>query len=75
GQTDLSVHKHSTYINTTALTSSCRRKAGVGGVTGKSGLVDRVMTSQPHDLAQEFPTTHTAHVRRDVTHGMKVIKR
>ncbi|MDD9362086.1 MAG: hypothetical protein PV344_04085 [Anaplasma sp.] len=34
-------------------------------------MVDRVMTSQPHDLAREF---HTAHVKRDVTRGMKVIK-
>ncbi|MDD9362565.1 MAG: hypothetical protein PV344_06560, partial [Anaplasma sp.] len=62
-------------INATALTSSCRRKAGVGGVTRKFGLVDRVMTSQPHDLAREFQTTHNAHVKRDATCGMKVITR
>ncbi|MDD9362418.1 MAG: hypothetical protein PV344_05795 [Anaplasma sp.] len=55
-------------------TSSCRRKSGVGGVTQKSGLVDRVMTSQPHDLAREFKTTHNAHVKRDVTRGMKATK-
>ncbi|MDD9362818.1 MAG: hypothetical protein PV344_07850, partial [Anaplasma sp.] len=59
----------------TALTSSCRRKAGFGGMTRKSGLVDRVMTSQPHDLAREFQTTHNTHVKRDVTRGMKGIKR
>ncbi|MDD9362123.1 MAG: hypothetical protein PV344_04275, partial [Anaplasma sp.] len=59
----------------TPLTSSCQRKAGVGGGTGKSGLVDRVTTSQPHDLAREFRTTHNAHVKRDITRGMKVIKR
>ncbi|MDD9363113.1 MAG: hypothetical protein PV344_09335, partial [Anaplasma sp.] len=35
----------------------------------------RVMTSQPHDLAREFRTTHNVHVKRDVTRGMKVIKR
>ncbi|MDD9361745.1 MAG: hypothetical protein PV344_02320 [Anaplasma sp.] len=62
-------------FNATALTSSCRRKAGVGGVTGKSELVDRVMASQPHDLAREFQTTHNAHVKRDVRRGIKVIKR
>ncbi|MDD9362905.1 MAG: hypothetical protein PV344_08285 [Anaplasma sp.] len=33
------------------------------------------MTSQPHDLAREFQTTHKAHVRRDVTRGMKLIKK
>ncbi|MDD9361593.1 MAG: hypothetical protein PV344_01535 [Anaplasma sp.] len=33
------------------------------------------MTSQPHDLAREFQTTHNARVKRDVTRGMKVIKR
>ncbi|MDD9362699.1 MAG: hypothetical protein PV344_07235 [Anaplasma sp.] len=38
-------------------------------------MVDRVMTSQPHDLAQEFQTTHNTHVKCDVTGGMKVIKR
>ncbi|MDD9361645.1 MAG: hypothetical protein PV344_01810 [Anaplasma sp.] len=38
-------------------------------------MVDRVMTSQPHDLAREFQTTHNAPVKRDVTHGMKVIER
>ncbi|MDD9362724.1 MAG: hypothetical protein PV344_07370 [Anaplasma sp.] len=38
-------------------------------------MVDRVITSQPHDLAREFETTHKAHVKRDVTLGMKVIKR
>ncbi|MDD9361793.1 MAG: hypothetical protein PV344_02565 [Anaplasma sp.] len=37
-------------------------------------MVDRVMTSQPHDLAREFQT-HNSHVKRDVTRGMKVIKR
>ncbi|MDD9362409.1 MAG: hypothetical protein PV344_05750 [Anaplasma sp.] len=41
-------------FNAIALTSSCRRKAGVCGVTGKSELVDSVMTSQPHDLAWKF---------------------
>ncbi|MDD9362551.1 MAG: hypothetical protein PV344_06485, partial [Anaplasma sp.] len=62
-------------FNATALISSRRRKAGVGGVTRKSGLVDRVMTSsQPHDLALEFQTTHSAHVKRNVTRRMKVIK-
>ncbi|MDD9361689.1 MAG: hypothetical protein PV344_02030, partial [Anaplasma sp.] len=34
-----------------------------------------VMTSQPHDLAQELQTTHSAHLKRDVTRGMKVITR
>ncbi|MDD9362043.1 MAG: hypothetical protein PV344_03860 [Anaplasma sp.] len=38
-------------------------------------MVDRVMTSQPHDLAREFQTTHKAHVKRDVTRGMEVINR
>ncbi|MDD9362554.1 MAG: hypothetical protein PV344_06500 [Anaplasma sp.] len=38
-------------------------------------MVDRVTTSQPHDLAREFQTTHSAHLKRDVTHGMKVITR
>ncbi|MDD9361706.1 MAG: hypothetical protein PV344_02115 [Anaplasma sp.] len=38
-------------------------------------MVDRVMTSQPHDLAREFQTTRDAYVKRDVTRGMKVIKR
>ncbi|MDD9362391.1 MAG: hypothetical protein PV344_05660 [Anaplasma sp.] len=38
-------------------------------------MVDKVMTSQPHDLARKFQTTHNAHVQRDVTRGMKVIKR
>ncbi|MDD9363077.1 MAG: hypothetical protein PV344_09155 [Anaplasma sp.] len=38
-------------------------------------MVDRVMTSQPHDLAREFQTTHSAHLKRDVTRGMKVITR
>ncbi|MDD9362945.1 MAG: hypothetical protein PV344_08485 [Anaplasma sp.] len=37
-------------------------------------MVDGVMTSQPHDLAREFYTTHNANVKRDVTRGMKVIK-
>ncbi|MDD9361929.1 MAG: hypothetical protein PV344_03285 [Anaplasma sp.] len=37
-------------------------------------MVDRLMTSQPHDLAREFQT-HTAHVKRDVKRGMKVITR
>ncbi|MDD9362819.1 MAG: hypothetical protein PV344_07855 [Anaplasma sp.] len=32
------------------------------------------MTSQPHDLARECQTTHNAHVKRDVTRGMKLIK-
>ncbi|MDD9362586.1 MAG: hypothetical protein PV344_06665, partial [Anaplasma sp.] len=62
-------------INATALTSSCHRKAGAGGVTRKSRLVDRAMTSQPHDLARKFKTTQNDHVKRDVTRGMKVIKR
>ncbi|MDD9362636.1 MAG: hypothetical protein PV344_06920 [Anaplasma sp.] len=39
------------------------------------GLVDGVMTSHPHDLAREFRTTHSAHVKRDVTRGVKAIKR
>ncbi|MDD9361931.1 MAG: hypothetical protein PV344_03295 [Anaplasma sp.] len=38
-------------------------------------MVDMVMTSQPHDLAREFQTAHNAPVKRDVTHGIKVIKR
>ncbi|MDD9362967.1 MAG: hypothetical protein PV344_08600 [Anaplasma sp.] len=38
-------------------------------------MVDRVMASQPHDLAWEFRTTHSAHVKRDVTRGMKLTKR
>ncbi|MDD9362837.1 MAG: hypothetical protein PV344_07945 [Anaplasma sp.] len=38
-------------------------------------MVDRVMTSQPHDLARDFQTTHNAHVKRDVTRRMKVTKR
>ncbi|MDD9362482.1 MAG: hypothetical protein PV344_06135 [Anaplasma sp.] len=38
-------------------------------------MVDRVTTSQPHDLAREFRTTHDAHVKTDVTRGMKVIIR
>ncbi|MDD9362237.1 MAG: hypothetical protein PV344_04850, partial [Anaplasma sp.] len=38
-------------------------------------LVDMVLTSQPHDLAREFQTTHEAHVKTDVTRGMKVITR
>ncbi|MDD9362028.1 MAG: hypothetical protein PV344_03785, partial [Anaplasma sp.] len=64
------------HFNATALTSSCRRKAGVGGMTQKSGIGRyRVMTSQPHDLAREFQTTHNARVKRDVTRGVKVIKR
>ncbi|MDD9362419.1 MAG: hypothetical protein PV344_05800, partial [Anaplasma sp.] len=50
------------FFNATVLTSSCRRK--VGGVMGRSRLVDRVMTSQPHDLAREFQTTHNTHVKR-----------
>ncbi|MDD9361604.1 MAG: hypothetical protein PV344_01595 [Anaplasma sp.] len=37
-------------------------------------MVDSVMTSQPHDLAREFQTTDNAHVKRDVTRVMKVIK-
>ncbi|MDD9362723.1 MAG: hypothetical protein PV344_07365 [Anaplasma sp.] len=37
-------------------------------------MVDRVMTSQPHDLAREFQRTHNAHVKRDVARGMKVNK-
>ncbi|MDD9361817.1 MAG: hypothetical protein PV344_02690, partial [Anaplasma sp.] len=53
------LHSH---FNATASTSSCRRKAGVGGVTRKYGLVDRIPTSQPHDFAREFRTTHNAHV-------------
>ncbi|MDD9362219.1 MAG: hypothetical protein PV344_04755 [Anaplasma sp.] len=38
-------------------------------------MIDRVLTSQPHDLAREFQTNHDAHVKRDVMHGIKVIKR
>ncbi|MDD9361750.1 MAG: hypothetical protein PV344_02345 [Anaplasma sp.] len=38
-------------------------------------MVDRFMTSQPHDLARKFRTTHNGHVKRDVARGMKVIKR
>ncbi|MDD9362429.1 MAG: hypothetical protein PV344_05855 [Anaplasma sp.] len=38
-------------------------------------MVDRVMTSQPHDLARDFQRTHDAQVQTDVTHGMKVITR
>ncbi|MDD9363016.1 MAG: hypothetical protein PV344_08845, partial [Anaplasma sp.] len=34
-----------------------------------------IMTSQPHDLAREFPATHNVHVKRDVTCGTKVITR
>ncbi|MDD9362588.1 MAG: hypothetical protein PV344_06675, partial [Anaplasma sp.] len=63
------------HFNAKALRSLCRRKAGIGGVTRKSKLVDKVMTSQPHDLAREFQTTHNAHVKRNVTRGMKVIER
>ncbi|MDD9362330.1 MAG: hypothetical protein PV344_05345 [Anaplasma sp.] len=37
-------------------------------------MVDRVLTSQPHDLAREFRTTHNADVKRDVTRGMNVTK-
>ncbi|MDD9361939.1 MAG: hypothetical protein PV344_03340, partial [Anaplasma sp.] len=59
----------------TALTSSCRRKASVSGVPQKSRLADRVMMSQPHDLAREFKNTHNADVKCDVMRGMKVIKR
>ncbi|MDD9362840.1 MAG: hypothetical protein PV344_07960 [Anaplasma sp.] len=36
-------------------------------------MVDRVMTSQPHDLAREVQTTHNDHEKRDITRGMKVI--
>ncbi|MDD9362992.1 MAG: hypothetical protein PV344_08725, partial [Anaplasma sp.] len=39
------------------------------------GLLDRVMTSQPHDLAREFETTHSARLKRDVKRGMNVITR
>ncbi|MDD9361636.1 MAG: hypothetical protein PV344_01755 [Anaplasma sp.] len=38
-------------------------------------MVDRVMTSQPHDLVREFQTTRNAHENREVTRGMKVITR
>ncbi|MDD9362483.1 MAG: hypothetical protein PV344_06140 [Anaplasma sp.] len=38
-------------------------------------MVDRVMASQPHDLARKFQTTHSTHEKRDVTRGMKVIAR
>ncbi|MDD9361802.1 MAG: hypothetical protein PV344_02615 [Anaplasma sp.] len=38
-------------------------------------MVDWVMTSQPHDLAREFETTHNAYERRDVTRGMKMTTR
>ncbi|MDD9362985.1 MAG: hypothetical protein PV344_08690 [Anaplasma sp.] len=37
-------------------------------------MVHRFMTSQPHDLARKFQTAHNAHVKRDVTRRMKVIK-
>ncbi|MDD9362649.1 MAG: hypothetical protein PV344_06985, partial [Anaplasma sp.] len=33
------------------------------------------MTSQPHDLARKFQTTHSAHEICDVTRGIKVITR
>ncbi|MDD9362582.1 MAG: hypothetical protein PV344_06645 [Anaplasma sp.] len=33
------------------------------------------MTSQPHDLAREFQTTHNAYEERKVTCGTKVIPR
>lgn len=46
-------------FNTIALRSLCLRKAGVGGVTGKSRLVNRVMTLQPDELSREFQTTLT----------------
>ncbi|MDD9362515.1 MAG: hypothetical protein PV344_06305 [Anaplasma sp.] len=36
-------------------------------------MVDRVMTSQPHDLAREFQ--NNAHVKSDLMRGVKVIKR
>ncbi|MDD9362338.1 MAG: hypothetical protein PV344_05385 [Anaplasma sp.] len=38
-------------------------------------MVDMVVTSQPHDLARKFQTTHNAHVKHHVRRGMKVIKR
>ncbi|MDD9361818.1 MAG: hypothetical protein PV344_02695 [Anaplasma sp.] len=38
-------------------------------------MVSRIMTSQPHDHAREFQTTHNAHEKRDVTRGMKVMTR
>ncbi|MDD9362451.1 MAG: hypothetical protein PV344_05965 [Anaplasma sp.] len=38
-------------------------------------MADRVMTSQPHDLAREFKKTHNAHEKRQVTRGIKVITR
>ncbi|MDD9362950.1 MAG: hypothetical protein PV344_08510 [Anaplasma sp.] len=38
-------------------------------------MVNRIMTSQPHDLAREFQTTYNAHEKPDVTRGMKVITR
>ncbi|MDD9362674.1 MAG: hypothetical protein PV344_07110 [Anaplasma sp.] len=34
-----------------------------------------VITSQPHDLARDFETTHSAHLKRDVTRGITVITR
>ncbi|MDD9361866.1 MAG: hypothetical protein PV344_02945, partial [Anaplasma sp.] len=36
---------------------------------------DWVMTSQSHDLAREFQTTHNAQEKREITRGMKVIIR
>ncbi|MDD9361673.1 MAG: hypothetical protein PV344_01950, partial [Anaplasma sp.] len=58
-----------------ALTSSFAEKQASVAYRENPGLVDRVMTSQPYDLAREFRTTHNAHVKRDVTRGVKVIKR
>ncbi|MDD9362695.1 MAG: hypothetical protein PV344_07215 [Anaplasma sp.] len=37
--------------------------------------MNRVMTSQPHDLAREFQRTNNAHVKRDVTRAIKVMKK
>ncbi|MDD9361328.1 MAG: hypothetical protein PV344_00095 [Anaplasma sp.] len=38
-------------------------------------MVGAVMTSQPHDLARKFQTTHEAHAKRYVTRRMRVITR
>ncbi|MDD9362740.1 MAG: hypothetical protein PV344_07450, partial [Anaplasma sp.] len=59
-----SYFNHLVIFNAKALTSSCRRKTGVGGVTRKSVIGRRVMMSQPHDLALVFQTMHNAHVKQ-----------
>ncbi|MDD9362509.1 MAG: hypothetical protein PV344_06275, partial [Anaplasma sp.] len=71
---DVNKARSSPIFNAIALTSSCRRKSGIGSVTRKSGIGRYGQTSQPRDLAREFQTTHNAHVKCDVTRGMKVIK-